>query len=91
MKLATLCGTATIVLVSTFAVAQTSDGERGNTGWSGAAKDQSSAASPGHPNDASGKPVTVHDEGRAEEQPEIATGKDLRGPPEKLAPSKTPE
>jgi hypothetical protein len=33
----------------------------------------------------------VHDDALAKDQPEVATGEDLNGPPRRFAPSKTPE
>ncbi len=60
------------------------DQEKGSTGWGGGSKDQ--------PTQGSGaQKVVVHDEARAKDQPVIATGEDLKGPPTQLAPSKTPE
>jgi hypothetical protein len=35
--------------------------------------------------------VAVHDDALAKDQPEVATGEDLNGPPRRFAPSKTPE
>ena len=61
-----------------------SDQEKGSTGWSGGSKDQPSQST-------TGQKVEVHDEGEAKKQPEMATGEDLKGPPQQFAPSKTPE
>jgi hypothetical protein len=85
--------TATITLAAS---AQNSAGaqENGSTGWSGGSKDQPSqhAGTPGHPiNPNTGKEIEVYDEQQARNQPPLATGKDLKGPPTQLAPSKTPE
>ena len=38
-----------------------------------------------------GQSPTVHDESEAKDQPEVATGEDLKGPPRQFPPSKTPE
>jgi hypothetical protein len=47
---------------------------------------------PGNPIDpATGKAVEVHDQAEAPSQPSTATGLDLNGPPQKFAPSQTPE
>jgi hypothetical protein len=46
---------------------------------------------PGKPaNATTGQGVAVHDD-EAKDQPEVATGEDLNGPPRRFAPSKTPE
>jgi hypothetical protein len=86
------------MLMATAALAPaqngTGDQEKGATGWSGAAKDQpsQSAGTPGHPLDSkTGKEVEVHDQQKARDQPALATGKSLNGPPVQLPPSKTPE
>jgi hypothetical protein len=89
---------ATTVLVTASLIAavatlaQTAgDQEKGSTGWSGGSKDQSTGT-PGHPVDPNtGQEVKVHDEQQAPNQPPVATGKDLKGPPTQLPPSKTPE
>lgn len=88
---------ATALLASTAAYAQNSgpDQEKGSTGWSGGSKDQPNQqqqGSQGNPIDATtGQKVEVHDEAKANDQPAMATGEDLKGPPQKFAPSKTPE
>ena len=47
---------------------------------------------PGNPVDpATGKGVQVHDQAEAPNQPAMATGLDLNGPPQKFPPSQTPE
>ena len=47
---------------------------------------------PGNPIDpATGKAVEVHDQAEAANQPFMATGLDLKGPPQQFAPSQTPE
>jgi hypothetical protein len=86
------------MLMATAALALAQNGagdqEKGSTGWSGAAKDQpsQSAGTPGHPLDSkTGKEVEVHDQQKARDQPALATGKSLNGPPVQLPPSKTPE
>jgi hypothetical protein len=86
--LISIAATMLLAMAASASFAQTpgSDGEKGSTGWSGGSKDQSQTG-PG----TSGQAVVVHDEAKAKEQPPIATGKDLKGPPAQLAPSKTPE
>jgi hypothetical protein len=61
------------------------DQEKGSTGWSGGSKDQPSQST------TTGQKVEVHDDAAAKTQPEVATGEDLKGPPQQFAPSKTPE
>ena len=92
---------AALLLVSSLTVsyAQGSDvgpDHKGATGWSGGARDQPSQ--PGGdksaaPNAAAttGQKIEVHDEALAKDQPAMATGEDLKGPPAQFAPSKTPE
>ena len=47
---------------------------------------------PGKPaNATTGRGVTANDDALAKDQPEVATGEDLNGPPRRFAPSKTPE
>jgi hypothetical protein len=86
------------MLMTTAAIAPAQNGagdqEKGSTGWSGAAKDQfsQSVGTPGHPLDPkTGKEVDVHDQQKARDQPALASGKSLNGPPVQLPPSKTPE
>jgi hypothetical protein len=68
----------------------TSPQNRGSTGWTGAQPE--TGGEPGKPaNATSGQGVTVHDDALAKDQPEVATGEDLNGPPRRFAPSKTPE
>ena len=86
----------TMLATVTLASAQNGAGDRekASTGWSGGAKDQpsQSAGTPGHPLDSTtGKEVEVHDQQKARDQPALATGKILNGPPVQLPPSKTPE
>jgi hypothetical protein len=87
--LATLAAALLMAAVSTTTYAQNGgpDQEKGSTGWSGGAKDQ-----PGQQqvNSTTGQNV-VHDEAKAKDQPLTATGEDLKGKPERFAPSKTPE
>ena len=92
---------ATAVLVTASlmaAVALTSaqnragDQEKGLTSWSGGSKDQpSQSTGTGTPADSTnpntGKEVEVHDEQQARNQPSLATGKDLKGPANRLAPN----
>jgi hypothetical protein len=74
------------VLMATVALAPAQNGagdqEKGSTGWSGGSKDQ--------PSQSGGTPQ-VHDQEKARDQPALATGKSLNGPPVQLPPSKTPE
>ena len=62
---------------------------RGSTGWTGAHPE----TGPNKPKgDATtGQSPPVHDESEAKDQPELATGEDLKGPPRQFPPSKTPE
>ncbi len=74
----------------------TSPQNRGSTGWTGAHPETGGATLDQSPNkpkgDATtGQSPTVHDESEAKDQPEVATGEDLKGPPRQFAPSKTPE
>jgi hypothetical protein len=80
----------------------TSPQNRGSTGWTGAHPETGGATldqgqnkpkgEPGKPVDATtGQGATVHDESEAKDQPELATGEDLNGPPRRFPPSKTPE
>ena len=69
---------------------------KGSTGWTGAHPETGGATAskgePGKPKDATtGQSVEVHDEAAAKSQPLMATGEDLKGPPTRFAPSKTPE
>jgi hypothetical protein len=97
---------AALLLVSSLTVsyAQGSDvapDQKGATGWSGGARDQPSqpggdkAAAPADaaakPAETTGRTVEVHDEALVKDQPLMATGEDLKGPPAQFAPSKTPE
>src|SRR5262245_54190564 len=65
---------------------------RGSTGWTGAHPESGGATldqsqnkpkgEQGNPIDATtGQNVTVHDDSEAKDQPAIATGEDLKGPP----------
>jgi hypothetical protein len=83
-----------LMLMATIVLAPAQDQEKGATGWSGAPKDQptQSTGTSGHPLDSgTGKEVKTHDEERARDQPPLASGKDLNGPPIQLPPSKTPD
>ena len=73
---------ATLMAAIAISQAQNGPAEKGSTGWSGGSKDQPSQ---------SGTYPEVHDEDQARNQPPLATGKDLKGPPIQLPPSKTPE
>jgi hypothetical protein len=48
-------------------------------------------SAPQKANATTGQGVAVHDDALAKDQPEVATGEDLNGPPRRFAPSKTPE
>ena len=68
----------------------------GSTGWTGAHPQTGGTTldqSPSKPKgDATtGQSPTVHDESEAKDQPEVATGEDLKGAPRQFPPSKTPE
>ena len=70
----------------------TSPQNRGSTGWTGAHPETGGATlDQTKPNGEPGKPANVHDDALAKDQPEVATGEDLNGPPRRFAPSKTPE
>jgi len=80
----------------------TSPQNRGSTGWTGAHPETGGATldqgagkpkgEPGKPVDATtGQGATVNDASEAKDQPETATGEDLKGPPRRFPPSKTPE
>ena len=69
---------------------------RGSTGWTGAHPETGGATldkgKPGNPKtETTGQSVDVHDQAEAMDQPAVATGEDLKGPPAQFAPSKTPE
>jgi hypothetical protein len=54
--------------------------------------DASAANKPqSQPAETTGQKVEIHDEGKAKDQPAMATGEDLKGPAKQFAPSKTPE
>jgi hypothetical protein len=87
---------AALLLVSSLTVsyAQGSDAgpdQKGATGWSGGARDQPSQPGGDKAAETSGQKIEVHDEALAKDQPAMATGEDLKGPPAQFAPSKTPE
>jgi hypothetical protein len=92
----TLFGAA-VLLASAVAASNAQnagDQEKGSTGWSGGSKDQPSQSAKGTQGDpvtTTGQKVEEHDEGEAKKQPEVATGEDLKGPPQQFAPSNTPE
>ena len=76
----------------TSAQNRASDQEKGLTSWSGGSKDQpSQSTGTGTPADSTnpntGKEVEVHDEQQTRNQPSLATGKDLKGPANRLAPN----
>ena len=90
----------------TAANAQSSGSEpqdKGNTGWTGGARDQPSQGDQGGPSKASettgrNTPDSItkavqdaHDADSAKTQPEVATGEDLNGPPKQFPAAKTPE
>jgi hypothetical protein len=91
MRLITIVTAATLAL-SAVAVAQNSDGNKGAAGWTGGHPENNATSSPGHPKDPmTGQSIAVHDDAEAKTQPLMATGEDLKGPPQRFAPSKTPE
>ena len=105
MKTLGLTTLAAALLASslTMSYAQSSDTtpeQKGSTGWTGGAKDQPSqpggnkSAAPADaakPAATTGQKVEIHDADKAKDQPTMATGEDLKGPPTQFAPSKTPE
>lgn len=103
MRTMTVIIVATLAL-SSAALAQngaggdgTSPQNKGSSGWTGGHPETGGATTEGSgqaskPKDATtGQGVQVHDEAEAKDQPTMATGKDLKGPPMQFAPSKTPE
>jgi hypothetical protein len=79
--------TVALLAAATPSHAQSSGGDQDKgvtNGWSGGTKDQST---PGGGNQG----TAVHDEAETPNQPFMATGLDLNGPPKKFPPSKTPE
>jgi hypothetical protein len=79
--------TVALLAAATPSHAQSSGGDQNKgvtNGWGGGTKDQST---PGGGNQG----AEVHDEAEAQNQPAMATGLDLNGPPMKFPPSKTPE
>jgi len=90
MRLITLF-TAAALVFSSAAMAQNASGgngdspqNKGSTGWTGAHPETGGATT-------SGQAVSVHDDAEIKDQPLMATGEDLNGPPTQFAPSKTPE
>lgn len=95
MKTVGLLSAAAVLLASvTVTFAQGNSGtapeHKGNTGWTGGSQDQPSQKKSSETTGQSQK-VEVHDEALAKDQPLMATGEDLNGPPRRFAPSKTPE
>ena len=87
MKTLLMSALTLALLAATPLHAQSAGGDQGKgvtNGWSGGTKDQSS---PG----GGSQGGEVHDEAEAQNQPLMATGLDLNGPPKKFSPSKTPE
>jgi hypothetical protein len=86
-----LLAAALLTTAATASYAQNTGGdqEKGSTGWSGGAKDQVGQSATG--SQTTGQKAQIHDEALAKNQPLLATGEDLNGPPVQLAPSKTPE
>jgi hypothetical protein len=89
MKTVALFSAAAVLLASvTVSYAQATSGtapeNKGNTGWTGGAADQPSQST-------DGKKIEVHDEAKAKDATPTASGEDLKGPAQQLAPSKTPE
>jgi hypothetical protein len=79
--------TMALLVAATPSHAQSSGGDQDKgvtNGWGGGTKDQST---PGGGNQG----AQVHDEAETPNQPSLATGLDLNGPPKKFPPSKTPE
>jgi hypothetical protein len=79
--------TVALLAAATPSHAESSGGDQNKgvtNGWGGGTKDQST---PGGGNQG----AEVHDEAEAQNQPAMATGLDLNGPPMKFPPSKTPE
>jgi len=90
MKTVGLLSAAALLLASaTLSYAQSASStepqDKGKTGWTGGSQDQPSQSG------TTGQKVEVHDEARAKDQPQTASGEDLKGPTEQFAPSKTPE
>ena len=93
MRLITLV-TAAALILSSAAMAQNASGgngdspqNKGSTGWTGAHPETGGATTSA----TTGQAVTVHDDAEIKDQPLMATGEDLNGPPTQFAPSKTPE
>jgi hypothetical protein len=100
MRIVTLF-TVAVLAASSAAFAQNGAGgsgdspqNKGSTGWTGAHPEiggaTNQAVKPGKPS-TTGQAVTVHDDAETKDQPVLATGEDLKGPPTQLPPSKTPE
>ena len=95
--------TAASLMLASAALAQSGAGgngdaphNKGSTGWTGAHPETGGATldkgTPGRPkSETTGQSVTVHDQDAAKSQPLMATGEDLKGPPTRFPPSKTPE
>jgi len=103
MRLITIV-TAVALAASTAAWAQNNSGgngdspqNQGSTGWTGGHPDtggdtQQAKGTPGKPKtETTGQKIEVHDQAEAKDQPMMATGEDLKGPPEQFPPSQTPE
>lgn len=56
---------------------------KGSTGWTGGARDQNSQTT--------GQGTSAQEAEAAKDQPSMATGEDLKGPPKKFPPNQTPE
>lgn len=56
---------------------------KGSTGWTGGARDQNSQTT--------GQATGLQDAEAAKDQPAMATGEDLKGPPKQFSPRQTPE
>lgn len=89
-----LSAAAALLAFATVSYAQGNSGtapeHKGNTGWTGGSQDQPSQNKPSETTGQSPK-VENHDDALAKDQPLMATGEDLKGPPQRFAPSKTPE
>lgn len=104
MKTVGILSAAALLLASaTLSYAQGTSGtapeDKGKTGWTGGAQDQPSQSG-NTKGDTQGKPaettgtgqkVEANDGALATDQPLMATGADLKGPPQRFPPSRTPE
>ena len=95
MKRLGMMSLALALLASTACYAQEmSPADKGNTGWTGGSRDQPSQSGQGPGSETTGRaPASnpAHDAEAAKDQPWMASGEDLKGPPQQFPPSKTPE